>query len=251
MRGKSVAAGLAAFGLLSANVLAPPAALAVAPPVIDPGALPPDETPGPPQEMRQTKACVTPVVVGDPNVAQPDPGNTMLNIEQAWQYSTGAGVTVAIIREDLLARSPDNLPGYLNFNNHVKEDSMWNTPPCFAIYILGLVAKWLKHDIGGLAKMYELNQQKAKMLYDVIDASRGFYQGHALPQFRSLMNVTFRLPSEELENRFVEEAAKNRLDGLKGHRSVGGIRASIYNAFPLKGVETLVEFMKDFAQRNG
>jgi phosphoserine aminotransferase len=161
-----------------------------------------------------------------------------------------AGVTVAIIRNDLLERSQDSLPGYLNFKNHVKEDSMWNTPPCFAIYVMGLVLKWLQNDIGGLAKMHETNRRKAGLLYEVIDASHGFYQGHAQPEDRSLMNVTFRLPSPELEKKFVTEAAQHDLHTLKGHRSVGGMRASIYNAMPVEGVITLRDFMKDFAAKN-
>lgn len=161
-----------------------------------------------------------------------------------------AGVTVVIIRNDLLERSQDSLPGYLNYKNHAKEDSMWNTPPTFAIYLMGLVFKWLKHDIGGLAKMHELNQQKAKLLYDVVDASNGFYQGHAQPEDRSLMNVTFRMASPELEKKFVKEAAAKNLQTLKGHRSVGGMRASIYNAMPVEGVIALRDFMKDFAGQN-
>lgn len=162
-----------------------------------------------------------------------------------------SGVTVVIIKNELLERSQDTLPGYLNFKNHAKEDSMWNTPPTFAIYLMGLVLKWLIKDIGGLAKMHELNQQKAKMLYDVVDASNGFYQGHAQPEDRSLMNVTFRLPSPELEKKFVSEAAERNLQTLKGHRSVGGMRASIYNAMPIEGITTLRDFMRDFAEKNG
>jgi phosphoserine aminotransferase len=127
---------------------------------------------------------------------------------------------------------------------------MWNTPPCFSIYLMGLVLKWLQRDIGGLAKMHELNKQKAKMLYDVVDASNGFYQGHAQPEDRSTMNVTFRLKSPELEKAFVSEAAKQDLHTLKGHRSVGGMRASIYNAMPIEGVTKLRDFMKEFAAKN-
>ncbi len=162
-----------------------------------------------------------------------------------------SGVTVAIIREDLLERGADSLPGYLNYNNHVKENSLWNTPPTFAIYVMRLVLEWLKHDIGGLAKMHALNREKAQLVYDEIDRSGGFYRGHAQPENRSLMNVTFRLPSEELEKQFVAEAAKQKLAGLAGHRSVGGIRASIYNAMPLAGVESLRNFMQDFRAKNG
>lgn len=162
-----------------------------------------------------------------------------------------AGVTAVIIRDDLLERSQDSLPGYLNYKNHAKEDSLYNTPPTFAIYLMGLVLRWLKDDIGGLDRMHELNKQKAKLLYDVIDASGGYYRGHAQPANRSLMNVTFRLPSEALEKKFCSEGTERGLDGLKGHRSVGGIRASIYNAMPLAGVEALAEFMREFQRANG
>jgi phosphoserine aminotransferase len=157
-----------------------------------------------------------------------------------------AGVTAVIIRDDLVARSQDNLPGYLNYKNHIKEDSLFNTPPTFAIYLMKLVLEWLRDEVGGLAKMHERNRQKAALLYDVIDGSGGFYRGHAQPEVRSLMNVTFRLPSEQLEKEFVKEGEDRGLDGLKGHRSVGGIRASIYNAMPLAGVESLAEFMREF-----
>jgi phosphoserine aminotransferase len=162
-----------------------------------------------------------------------------------------AGVTAVIIREDLLDRSQDNLPGYLNYKHHVKEDSLYNTPPTFAIYLMGLVLRWLKDDIGGLAAMHARNQEKAKILYDVIDSSGGYYRGHAQPANRSLMNVTFRLPSEELEKKFCKEGEDRGLDGLKGHRSVGGIRASIYNAMPLEGVQELATFMREFQKANG
>ena len=160
-----------------------------------------------------------------------------------------AGVTVVVIREDLLSRSQETLPGYLNFNTHAAENSLWNTPPSFAVYVVGLVAKWLQEDIGGLTKMQELNRQKAAMLYEAIDRSHGFYRGHARPDCRSIMNVTFRLATPELETDFLAEATKQGLVTLKGHRSVGGIRASIYNAMPLAGVEKLRNHMQDFAQR--
>jgi phosphoserine aminotransferase len=162
-----------------------------------------------------------------------------------------AGVTVVIIRNDLLNRSQPSLPGYLNYNSHVKEDSLYNTPPTFAIYVMKLVLEWLRDEIGGLARMHAINQQKARLLYDVIDESAGFYRGHARPEFRSLMNVTFRLPSEALEKEFVKEGEDRDLDGLKGHRSVGGIRASIYNAMPTAGVEALASFMREFKQKKG
>ncbi len=127
---------------------------------------------------------------------------------------------------------------------------MLNTPNTWGIYLITLVCEWLKSQ-GGLAAMEKKNEAKAALIYDAIDASEGFYSGHSKSSARSLMNVTFRLPSEDLDEQFWLEAAAHGLDGLQGHRSVGGIRASIYNAFPKKGVERLVEFMKDFAQRNG
>jgi phosphoserine aminotransferase len=162
-----------------------------------------------------------------------------------------AGVTAVILRDDLLARSQDSLPGYLNYKNHVKEDSLYNTPPTFAIYLMKLVLEWLRDEVGGLAKMHAANKAKAKLLYDVIDESGGFYRGHAQPACRSLMNVTFRLPSESLEQEFVKEGEDRGLDGLKGHRSVGGIRASIYNAMPAAGVEQLAAFMREFKRKRG
>jgi phosphoserine aminotransferase len=157
-----------------------------------------------------------------------------------------AGVTAVIVRDDLVARSPDDLHGYLSYKNHVQEDSLFNTPPTFAIYMMKLVLEWLRDETGGLEKMHERNKAKAKIVYDVIDSSGGFYRGHAQPDCRSLMNVTFRLPSEQLEKEFVKEGEDRGLDGLKGHRSVGGIRASIYNAMPLPGIERLAQFMRDF-----
>jgi len=161
-----------------------------------------------------------------------------------------AGVTVVVIREDLLQRSRDSLAGYANYRNHAEAGSLWNTPPTFAIYIVGLVARWLQEEIGGLEAMHQRNQQKAQLLYDEIDAAPDFYLAHAQPACRSLMNVTFRLPTVELEAAFLAGAAKHRLESLKGHRSVGGIRASIYNAMPLAGVEALRDFMRDFRDRS-
>jgi len=161
-----------------------------------------------------------------------------------------AGVTIVIIRDDLLARGQDSLPGYLNYRVHAENNSLWNTPPVFGIYVFSLIARWLQDEIGGLDKMYALNREKAQLLYDVIDASQGFYRGHAQTECRSVMNVTFRLPSEELEKKFLGEAAKLKLCELKGHRSVGGMRASIYNAMPLAGIQLLRDFMRDFAAGN-
>ncbi len=161
-----------------------------------------------------------------------------------------AGVTVVIVRKDLLKRADPNLPGYLHYLTHAENGSMWNTPPTFAIYVLKLITEWLQRDIGGLAAMYDRNAAKAKLLYDVLDSSGGFYAGHAVPECRSLMNVTFRLPSEELTAKFVGEAKQRGLQELKGHRSVGGIRASIYNAMPREGVAALRDFMVEFRDAN-
>ena len=160
-----------------------------------------------------------------------------------------SGVVLVIFRNDLLERSSDNLPTMLNYKTHVEKDSMFNTPNTFGIYIIGLVAKWLLN-MGGLDKMYEINKHKAGILYDFIDSSNGFYKGHAEKDCRSLMNVTFNLATEELEKKLIAEALAAGFSGLKGHRSVGGLRASIYNAFPTKGVEDLVTFMKDFMAKN-
>jgi phosphoserine aminotransferase len=160
-----------------------------------------------------------------------------------------AGATIVIIREDLLGRIPAGLPSMLDYGVLAKNGSMYNTPPCFSIYICGLVFKWLRNEIGGLEKIFQLNQEKAGILYEAIDASDGYYRGHAEKDCRSLMNVTFRLPSEDLEKQFIKEATAAGLDGLKGHRSVGGLRASIYNAFPKAGVERLAQFMAEFKTR--
>jgi phosphoserine aminotransferase len=155
-----------------------------------------------------------------------------------------AGLTIVIIRKSLLERSNAKLAGYLNLKTHAENDSMWNTPPTFAIYMFDLVAKWLQETVGGLAAMEKLNRQKAKLLYDAVDETGGFYKPHAQRDSRSLMNVTFRLPSEETEKKFLKQGEARKLTNLKGHRSVGGIRASIYNAQPLAGVEALAKFMR-------
>ena len=160
-----------------------------------------------------------------------------------------SGVTLVIIRDDLIAQVPENQHSMFDYRLLAENDSMLNTPNTWGIYIINLVCQHIKGH-GGLGAMEKKNEEKAKILYDAIDASDGFYRGHAERPARSLMNVTFRLPSEELEKQFATEATAQNLDGLKGHRSVGGVRASIYNAFPKEGVETLVEFMKEFAQKN-
>ena len=165
-----------------------------------------------------------------------------------------AGVTLVIVRDDLVKKAAErpsyaNLPVMLQYGTHIPEKSLYNTPPCFTIYMVGLVMKWLV-GLGGLEAMERINIRKAEKLYGEIDRT-GFYRGHAAKESRSRMNVTFRLPSEELEAKFVKESKASGLDGLKGHRSVGGMRASIYNAFPEEGVDTLVGFMREFERKNG
>jgi phosphoserine aminotransferase len=162
-----------------------------------------------------------------------------------------AGVTMVIIRDDLAQRAPETLPAMLNYRIQAENKSLYNTPPVFAIYIVMLVTRWLLHTIGGLEQMARINREKASLLYQVIDESGGFYRGHAHPEHRSVMNVTFRLPNEALEKQFLQEAQAHGLHELKGHRSVGGCRASIYNAMPIEGVQALCDFMRDFARRNG
>jgi phosphoserine aminotransferase len=160
-----------------------------------------------------------------------------------------SGVTLVIIREDLLARSTDALPIMLSYKVHAENNSLYNTPNTFGIYILGLTMKWLRAQ-GGLPAVARLNERKASKLYAEIDRT-GFYRGTAQKDSRSVMNVTFRLPSEELEKMFVKESTVAGLDGLQGHRSVGGMRASIYNAFPEEGVDALVDFMREFERKRG
>ncbi len=160
-----------------------------------------------------------------------------------------AGVVVVILRDDMLERVPASLPNLLDYKALAEEGSLLNTPPAFAIYIVGLVMKWMK-SIGGLEEVERRNRAKAALVYQAIDESGGFYRGHAKAD-RSLMNVTFRLPSEELENTFASESKKQGLIGLKGHRSVGGMRASLYNALPLAAAEALTQFMREFQKKNG
>jgi phosphoserine aminotransferase len=160
-----------------------------------------------------------------------------------------SGVTLVIIREDLLARSQESLATMLSYKTHAENDSLYNTPPTFGVYVLGLTMKWLR-GAGGLEGIAKVNERKGGKLYAEIDRT-GFYRGTAQKDSRSLMNVTFRLPSEELEKKFVKESEAAGLDGLKGHRSVGGMRASIYNAFPEEGVDALVQFMREFEKKNG
>jgi phosphoserine aminotransferase len=154
-----------------------------------------------------------------------------------------------IIRDDMLKRTPSSLPTMLQYPVHAENKSLYNTPPVFAIYVMRLVLRWLLKQ-GGLQAIETLNARKAEKLYTEIDRT-GFYRAHAQPGSRSRMNVTFRLPNEALEKAFAKEATAAGLDGLKGHRSVGGLRASIYNAFPEDGVDGLVQFMREFEKRNG
>jgi phosphoserine aminotransferase len=162
-----------------------------------------------------------------------------------------AGVCMVIIRDDMLTRVPANLPTMLKYTTYTSKNSLYNTPPSFAIYTVQLVLIWIEETVGGLGRMEALNRKKAAVVYSGIDGSGGFYRGTAEPGSRSLMNLTFRLPSEALEKRFLEEALKAGLGGLKGHRSVGGCRASLYNAVPLEGVGALADFMQTFARKNG
>ncbi len=160
-----------------------------------------------------------------------------------------SGVVIAIVRKDLYEREAANIPTMLRYSTHAKENSLYNTPPTFSIYVIGLVMKWLKN-LGGVEGMYKINKEKAGYIYDAIDNSNGFYKGHAEKDSRSLMNITFTLPKPELDEKFVAEAKKLKLIGIKGHRSVGGMRASTYNAMPVEGCKTLADFMKKFAAEN-
>ena len=161
-----------------------------------------------------------------------------------------AGTALVIIRKDMLDRVPDNIPTMLKYSTFSEKNSMFNTPACFVIYIIDLVLKWLEETIGGLEKMEQINREKAKLLYDTMDGSN-FYRGTVREDSRSLMNITFRLPSEDLEKEFVADALKEDLGGLKGHRSVGGCRDSLFNATSLDSVKELVAFMAEFQRKKG
>ena len=161
-----------------------------------------------------------------------------------------AGLTVVIIREDLIGHAMEMTPTMFNYQTHADNGSMFNTPPCYSIYMAKLVLEWLKNDIGGLEEMKKINEKKAAMLYDFLDQSK-LFKGTVVPEDRSLMNVPFVTGSEELDAKFVKEAAAADFVNLKGHRSVGGMRASIYNAMPVEGVEKLVAFMAQFEKENG
>ncbi|SFI92205.1 phosphoserine aminotransferase apoenzyme [Paenibacillus sp. UNC496MF] len=161
-----------------------------------------------------------------------------------------SGVTIVIVREDLVESSPKSLPTMLRYDTHVKNNSLYNTPPSFSVYLVGLMLQWIKNK-GGVAAMEQFNRDKTKLIYDAIDQSGGYYRGFADAGSRSLMNITFRLGTEELEKQFVKESEQHGFVGLKGHRSVGGLRASTYNAVPFESCKALAEFMGDFAKRNG
>ena len=161
----------------------------------------------------------------------------------------GAGVTIVIVREDLIGNAMDITPTMLNYKTHADADSLYNTPPCYAIYVAKLVLEWIKNEVGGLDKMKELNEKKAKLLYDFLDSSEMF-KGTVVPEDRSLMNVPFVTGDSDLDAKFVKESTAAGLVNLKGHRTVGGMRASIYNAMPYEGVEALVDFMKKFEAEN-
>jgi len=161
-----------------------------------------------------------------------------------------AGVVIVIARDDILEKVPANLPVMLDYKALAASGSLHNTPPCYSIYITGLVFKWAKR-MGGLQAIQKRNQTKAAMVYKTIDDSGGFYRGHAVPAARSIMNIPFRLPAVELEEAFASESKKADLIGLKGHRSVGGMRASLYNALGVDAAEALTGFMRDFQQKHG
>ncbi|OIQ94383.1 phosphoserine aminotransferase [mine drainage metagenome] len=160
-----------------------------------------------------------------------------------------AGVTVVLVRDELLGDAPTDLPGFLDYRSQIQAHSIFNTPPVFAIYVVLLITRWLLNDIGGLSRMAEINRDKAKLLYSALDSSDGFYRGRAEVKDRSLMNVTFNLPDPEIEKRFLADAQSAGFSGLAGHRSTGGIRASIYNGLALSAVEQLVGFMEDFKRK--
>jgi phosphoserine aminotransferase len=201
-------------------------------------------------QWKQFPACEAPLVadMSSDILSRPFDARRFALIYAGAQKNLGpSGVTLVVMRKDLAARAPASLPTMLKYQTHIEESSLYNTPPTFGIYILMLVTRWVKKM--GLETLYRRNAAKAAKLYAEIDA--GFYKGTATRDCRSDMNVTFRLPTEALEETFLKEASKNGMKGLKGHRSVGGIRASIYNAFPVEGVDALVSFMQDFRRRNG
>ncbi len=160
-----------------------------------------------------------------------------------------SGVTVVIIKKDLLEKSKETIPTMINYNTHAQKNSMFNTPPCFAVYILKMVLEWIENN-GGLDTIEEVNRKKASYIYEVIDKSSGFFKGHSEKESRSMMNITFTMENSDLEEKFVAEANSKGLIGLKGHRSVGGLRASIYNAMTVEGCRVLADFMEEFQKKN-
>lgn len=184
-------------------------------------------------------------------LSQPCEANRYSLIYAHAQKNIGpAGVTVVLIRDELLQGTPTDLPSFLDYRNHIQSHSNYNTPPVFAIYVVLLITRWLLAEIGGLAKMAEINRNKAELMYRLLDNSNDFYRGRVKPQDRSLMNVTFNLSCPEKENRFLAEAQAAGFSGLAGHRSTGGVRASLYNGLTLAAVEQLAGFMEDFQRRH-
>lgn len=161
-----------------------------------------------------------------------------------------SGMALVIMRDQLAQKARKDLPAYIRYDQHIENNSLYNTPPSFIIWMTGLTMKWIK-SIGGLKEIERRRTEKAQMLYGMIDNSSGYYRNPVEKASRSPMNIVWRLPSEELEDKFIKEAKKEGLDGLKGHRSVGGCRASVYNAMPVEGIKTLVDFMKQFMAKNG
>jgi phosphoserine aminotransferase len=161
-----------------------------------------------------------------------------------------SGVCVVIVRDDVLQRCDENLPAYLSYRTHARKDSLYNTPPVFAVYLMKLVLEWVDEN-GGITAAAKWAGERSGLLYEAIDNSGGFYKSPVPKQNRSKMNVVFRLPTEDLEKRFIAEAAREGMGGLKGHRSVGGCRASMYNAMPIEGAQALSGFMQEFSKKNG
>ena len=202
------------------------------------------------QEMPETEATLVCDMSSD-FLSRPVPVDRFGLIYGGAQKNAGiAGVAIVIIREDLLARVPDGLPTMMDYRTYAENGSLYNTPPTFSIYITKLVTDWLLEEVGGLAEMAKRNQEQAALLYEAIDRSEGFYRGLVNENCRSRMNVTWRLRDESLESMFIQEARKADLHELEGHRSVGGIRASIYNAMTSEGVKALMEFMDAFRDQN-
>lgn len=203
-------------------------------------------------QWQRTPAVGDRLLVGDMSsdiLSRPFDANAYGLIYAGAQKNLGpAGVTVVVIREDWLDRAPKSVPTMLRYATHAKANSLYNTPPVYAVYMLNLVLGWIE-DQGGLTAMEQHNQRKADLIYSVIDESDGFYRGHAASDSRSLMNITFRLPSQQLEQQFVAAAKAQGMIGLAGHRLVGGIRASVYNAMPIEGAQALAAFMADFAKQ--